>query len=67
MEKRNLRINISAEERIILSDCIDFAIHCLYTDRLIPNSKYEKFQLITKLNVLLAIVNRAEVIENDVL
>lgn len=67
MEKRNLRLHVSVEERIILSDCIDFAIHCLYTDRLIPHKEYDKFKLITKLEVLLATVNNGEVIENDLL
>lgn len=65
MEKRNLRIHISVEERVMLNDCVDFVIDCLYMDRLIPKDKTDKFKLITKLEVLLATVNNGEVIDDE--
>lgn len=67
MEKRNLRIHISVDERVMLNDCIDFVIHCLYTDRLIPKDKTDKFQLITKFEVLSNTINNGEVIQDDLL
>ena len=52
MEKSDLTLHISVEERIVLSDCVDFVIFCLYTDSLTPKAKNGKFQLIRQLEIL---------------
>lgn len=58
MEKRDLTLHISVEERIILSDCVDFVIFCLYTDRLTPKGKNGKYKLIRELEVLSKTIKR---------